>query len=75
MHFRPLRSDNQEASSMEKAKPAVVYEMVRLDTDGETANSCEKTGISGCIKYSKANVTKLPKNKAIFVFQYCGLFI
>ena len=47
MGLRPRTSEMRPATSIDSASMPVVTDSDRLDTDGETPRSCEKTGSSG----------------------------
>lgn len=50
------------------ASVPVAKDSVKLAIAGETPNCFANTGMTGCVLYKSANVTKLPRNKAKIVF-------
>ncbi len=63
--LRPNPSANAAAISKENANMPVEIDNVTLAAAAEMPNSSANTGISGCVVYNVANVTKPLINKAM----------
>ena len=59
-------------ANIDTAMPPLVTDIARLATEGLKSNSCEKTGINGCVQYVTPKEAKVPKNNAEMVRQNPG---
>ena len=70
---RPSPSDSAPASTMETARQAVDTDKASALCAGLTAKVCASSGKSGCTQYSKENVAKPARNKAMLTRKYSGV--